>query len=153
MQQSKTFLSEAEFLEFERKSEGKTMPFVWNQFANKRTGKHSLHLLRYFSDLRQTRIFRWPIWYCINPTLIIEILSSSTANYDKGTKFELYRDIPSLKEYLTVDSTKVHIEQFVKNDNSTWTLQESKSISDSFTMAHIDVSVSVADWYDGIEFK
>src|SRR6476660_8159255 len=48
----------------------------------------------------------------LNPSVIIEVLSSSTKNYDRGEKFKLYRDIPSLKEYILVDSASVHIEAF-----------------------------------------
>ncbi len=89
----------------------------------------------------------------LNPTLIIEILSASTAGYDKGIKFELYREIPSLKEYIAIDSTKIHIEQFINNDNKTWTLQEYKSSEISFVIACINMPVLVADWYNGVEFK
>ena len=89
----------------------------------------------------------------LNPTLIVEILSPSTANYDKGTKFELYRDIPSLKEYITVDSTKVHVEQFIKNDNQTWTLQEYKTAEASLMLNCIQMPLSVGDCYTGVEFK
>ncbi len=72
----------------------------------------------------------------LNPTLIIEILSASTAGYDKGIKFELYREITSLKEYITIDSTKIHIEQFINNDNKTWTLQEYKNSENSCYCVH-----------------
>ena len=89
----------------------------------------------------------------LNPTLIIEILSPSTASYDKGTKFELYRQIPALKEYITIDSTKIHIEQFVKNDNNTWTLQEFKNLSDSFAIVCIKMPLTVSEWYDGVELN
>ena len=44
----------------------------------------------------------------LNPAVIIEILSLSTANYDRGTKFDLYREIESLKEYNLLDSTTIH---------------------------------------------
>ncbi|HRH60735.1 MAG TPA: Uma2 family endonuclease, partial [Chitinophagaceae bacterium] len=43
----------------------------------------------------------------VNPTVIIEILSKSTRNYDRGDKFKLYRDIPSLREYILIDSTSI----------------------------------------------
>src|SRR6202012_6265077 len=39
-------------------------------------------------------------WNLLNPTVIIEVLSPSTQNYDRGDKFNLYRDIPTLKEYI-----------------------------------------------------
>jgi Uma2 family endonuclease len=46
----------------------------------------------------------------ILPTVIIEILSSSTRNYDHGGKFKLYRDIPSLKEFILIDSESIGVE-------------------------------------------
>jgi Uma2 family endonuclease len=44
--------------------------------------------------------------------VIIEILSPSTKNHDRGEKFKLYRDIPTLKEYILADSESIHIEIF-----------------------------------------
>ena len=46
----------------------------------------------------------------LNPAVIIEVLSPSTRNYDRGEKFKLYRDILTLKEYILVDSESIHIE-------------------------------------------
>jgi Uma2 family endonuclease len=89
----------------------------------------------------------------LNPILIIEILSVSTAGYYKGMKFELYREIPSLKEYITVDSIKIHIEQFISNNNKTWTLQEYKNPEISFDIPCINMLVTIADWYNGVELK
>ncbi len=54
-----------------------------------------------------------------NPFVIIEILSPSTKDYDCGTKFNLYRSIPCLQEYILVDSNSVAIQIFTRNkDNS-----------------------------------
>ena len=51
----------------------------------------------------------------IGPIALIEILSKSTKNYDRGEKFKLYRDIPTLKEYILVDSETILIEAFRLN--------------------------------------
>ena len=51
-------------------------------------------------------------WNLLNPTVIIEVLSPSTRNYDRGDKFNLYRDIPTLKEYILVDSQTISIAAF-----------------------------------------
>ncbi len=48
----------------------------------------------------------------IHPTLLIEILSPSTKEYDRGGKFKLYRDIPTLREYILVDALSINIEAF-----------------------------------------
>jgi Uma2 family endonuclease len=54
----------------------------------------------------------------LNPTVIIEVLSKSTKSYDRGDKFKLYRDIPTLNEYILVDSLSVFIEDFRLNKNN-----------------------------------
>jgi Uma2 family endonuclease len=49
-----------------------------------------------------------------NPVLVIEVLSPSTADYDRGTKFMLYRSIPDLQHYVLVDSQHHHVEKIRK---------------------------------------
>lgn len=51
----------------------------------------------------------------IEPTALVEILSPSTRDYDRGGKFKLYRDIPTLKEYILVDSQNINVEAFRLN--------------------------------------
>src|SRR6185437_7975906 len=58
----------------------------------------------------------------LNPAVIIEVLSKSKKNYDRGEKFKLYRDIPTLKEYVLVDSETIHVEVFRLNENNRWEL-------------------------------
>ena len=88
-----------------------------------------------------------------NPTVIFEILSKSTRNYDKGEKFTLYRDIESLKEYILIDSEKIMVEKFTKNSDNSWTLTEFTAINDRFEMKSIDVTLMLSDIYDGVHFK
>ena len=56
----------------------------------------------------------------VNPTLLIEVLSESTEAFDRGDKFESYRKIKSLKEYILISSTKRKIEQFYCNEQDNW---------------------------------
>lgn len=87
----------------------------------------------------------------INPTLIIEVLSASTKDYDRGTKFMLYRDIPSLKEYIVIDSTgNVHLEKWYKNEEGLWILNEYKSSEDSVSLQSLEIDLSMADIYRGV---
>lgn len=51
-------------------------------------------------------------WNILNLTVLSEILSPSTKNYDRGEKFKLYRDIPTLKEYILIDSEKYILKHF-----------------------------------------
>jgi Uma2 family endonuclease len=86
----------------------------------------------------------------VQPTVIIEILSPSTKNYDRGEKFKLYRDIPTLKEYILVDSLSINIEAFRINAGGFWELEEYKSVSDEIKLNSIDIALAVADIYVGV---
>jgi Uma2 family endonuclease len=57
-----------------------------------------------------------------HPTLIVEVLSESTAAYDRGLKFELYRGLDSLREYLLVEPERRHADLFRRAENGMWTL-------------------------------
>lgn len=64
----------------------------------------------------------------VNPTVIIEILSPSTKNYDRGGMFTLYRAIPTLREYILVDTDSIFIEAHRINKSNHWELEDIKGI-------------------------
>ena len=82
------------------------------------------------------------------PTAIIEILSPSTKNYDRGVKFMLYRAIPTLKHYILVDATSVHIEHFAINREGLWQLQEYNSLSENINILSLDIALLLDDVYE-----
>jgi Uma2 family endonuclease len=88
-----------------------------------------------------------------NPSLIFEILSPSTADYDKGLKFELYRALESFKEYVLIDPSKIHLTHYQKNADGSWLMKEYKSMNDTLTLGFIEMPLSLKDCYDGIDFK
>lgn len=88
-------------------------------------------------------------WNILNPTVIVEILSPSTRDYDRGQKFKLYRDIPSLKEYILIDSEFINVEVFFLNEEGHWELREYQSIDDSFTLNSIQVKLELKEIYEG----
>jgi Uma2 family endonuclease len=59
-------------------------------------------------------------WNITNPSIVIEVLSPSTKNYNRGDKFMLYRNIPTLREYILVDSLSIHIESWCINEKGNW---------------------------------
>lgn len=59
----------------------------------------------------------------LNPTVLIEVLSPTTEAYDRGKKFELYRSIASLRDYLLVSSTEILVEHFVRQEDGAWLLR------------------------------
>ncbi|HEX7847967.1 MAG TPA: Uma2 family endonuclease [Chitinophagaceae bacterium] len=89
----------------------------------------------------------------LNPAVIIEILSPSTKNYDRGEKFMLYRDIPTLKEYILIDSESMHIEIFRLNETNHWELEEYNSKEEAVLIKTIGEKLSVAEIYDGVKIE
>jgi Uma2 family endonuclease len=88
----------------------------------------------------------------VNPSVIIEILSKSTKDYDRGTKFNLYRSIETLKEYILIDSTSIIVEIYTKQKDNSWNLKEYKQLSDSFHISTIGLTLFLKDVYDDVRF-
>lgn len=86
----------------------------------------------------------------LNPTVIFEVLSPSTAQYDRGEKFGLYRDIVSLKAYVVVHTNAMRIESWHINKGGHWELREYKGPNDVLSIPVIDVTIPVAEVYEGV---
>lgn len=89
----------------------------------------------------------------LNPAVIVEILSPSTQRYDRGEKFMLYRSIPSLKEYILIDSESIQVEHYKRNDDNTWLLQEWKEQTDVLTIATIGLALPLEELYSGVSLE
>jgi|JI10StandDraft_1071094.scaffolds.fasta_scaffold00970_2 Uma2 family endonuclease len=83
-----------------------------------------------------------------DPTVIIEILSESTKDYDRGRKFKLYREIPTLKEYILVDSDLIGVENFRLNTVNHWELEEYKSIDQNLLIASLNIAIPLREIYE-----
>lgn len=89
----------------------------------------------------------------LNPTLIVEVMSPLSSDYDRGTKFSHYRALPSLKEYALVDSERVGVEVFTKQPNGKWLLSEYKSLSESAALESVDCALSLAEIYEKTDIQ
>ena len=88
----------------------------------------------------------------LNPTVIVEVLSKSTSAYDRGEKFHFYRSIPSLKEYVLIDSSSIAAEVFRKSDEGVWFLaSEAYNISEAIELGSIDLKLNLTDIYADTE--
>jgi Uma2 family endonuclease len=86
----------------------------------------------------------------LNPAIIFEVLSPSTKSYDRGEKFSLYRDIPTLREYVLVDSESVKVEAHFINEKGLWALKEYENLDAVLEIPTIQVSVPLSDIYSGL---
>jgi Uma2 family endonuclease len=82
----------------------------------------------------------------LNPTIIIEVLSASTENYDTGIKFRLYRSLPSLQHYITVSSMEYAADVFTR-DGENWILSTAKGLDGSLHLSAIDYTMQLKDIY------
>jgi Uma2 family endonuclease len=89
----------------------------------------------------------------INPLLIVEVLSESTQDYDKGGKFDAYRTIPSFKEYVLVDQYAQRIERYVKTGAKKWEFQEFDESDTVLQFVTLDLEIVIADLYDKVTFE
>ena len=91
-------------------------------------------------------------WNILNPSVIIEVLSPGTKDYDRGGKFKLYRDIPTLKEFILVDTETVNIEAFRINDSGYWELEEYKKPDTVLLIKTVGVAIPIEEIYEGIKW-
>lgn len=87
----------------------------------------------------------------LNPLVIIEVLSKSTASYDRGEKFEHYRRLDSLREYLLIAQDRRHVEHYVRQPDDRWLLSETTS-EDTIHLPSIECVLSLAEVYDKVDF-
>ena len=88
----------------------------------------------------------------LNPTLIVEVLSESTEAYDRGQKFEHYRRLDSLAEYLLVAQDKAKIEHFTRQPDG-WLLTEAKGLDRVLSLPSIGCELRLAEVYDLVEVE
>ena len=87
-----------------------------------------------------------------NPLVIVEVLSDSTKDYDRGGKFLAYRSIPEFREYILIDQYSYHIEQFAKNSNGKWVLTEYDSEESVLTLESVEFQMPLTEIYERINF-
>jgi Uma2 family endonuclease len=88
-----------------------------------------------------------------NPLVIVEVLSNSTKDYDRGGKFLAYRSIPEFREYILIDQYSYHIEQFAKNSNGKWVLTEYDSEESVLILESVEFQMPLREVYKRINFE
>ena len=89
----------------------------------------------------------------LNPQIIFEVLSPTTEAYDRGQKFNHYRQIPTLKEYVLVSQDRPMIERYIRQSDVSWNLTDFKPPQESFELLSVAASVKIADVYRSVQFQ
>ena len=88
----------------------------------------------------------------LNPTVIVEVLSPSTADYDRQGKFRIYRTIESFREYLLVEQDEPFVERYSKKAEG-WLLRDFNSLEQSIFLESVNIELPMAEIYCGVVFE
>ena len=86
------------------------------------------------------------------PCLIVEVLSDTTEAFDRGDKFEDYRHLESLQEYVLVSQTRKRVECFRRNVEGQWVLYPYRE-TDEIYLASVDFRCAIADVYEDVDLS
>jgi Uma2 family endonuclease len=89
----------------------------------------------------------------LNPIVIVEVLSKGTKNYDRASKFDAYRTIANFQEYVLIDQTRIHVEQFSKTGKKQWSFCEYDESDEAIALAKVPFQISLADLYHKVQLN
>jgi len=89
----------------------------------------------------------------LNPTVLIEVLSPSSEAYDRGGKFEHYRKLSSVTEYVLISQEKPHVEHYVRQPDNQWLLSEASGLSDTIQLPSINCILALSEVYEKVEIE
>jgi len=88
----------------------------------------------------------------LNPTLIVEVLSPSTEAFDRGLKFEHYKSIDSVSEYLLVSSDRISATLYRRQSNGTWLLMIATTLDSSIELESCGCRLALSEMYEKVSF-
>ena len=86
----------------------------------------------------------------IDPTAIVEVLSTSTEKYDRGSKFRHYQQIPTLTEYILVSQDEPVCERFIRQADGSWAFVSFVGLTATLTFTSVSTRIPLADVYAGL---
>ncbi|HEX5084487.1 MAG TPA: Uma2 family endonuclease [Blastocatellia bacterium] len=88
----------------------------------------------------------------LNPTVLVEVLSTTTEDLDRVAKAEEYRSIPSLQEYLFIAQDRCHVEHYVRQAANQWLFTEFNNPQDTIFLPSINCELALTEVYDKVEW-
>jgi Uma2 family endonuclease len=88
----------------------------------------------------------------LNPTVLFEVLSPSTEQYDRGFKAVQYRQLASLRELVLIASQRPFVEHYARQPDGSWRLEEQSELTQPLTLPSCGVTLTLADIYQRVEF-
>jgi Uma2 family endonuclease len=88
----------------------------------------------------------------LNPKVLVEVLSPSTADYDRGGKFTHYRPLTSLQEYVLISQDRPLVEHYVRQGQDEWLLTDQRSLQDTVILPSIQCQLPLSEIYLKVQF-
>jgi len=98
---------------------------------------------------RQSKSFKHSV---VNPTVLFEVLSPSTERYDRVTKFDQYRKLESLREYVLISQESMSVDLY-RLENGHWTFYPMRGADALLSLASADIEIPLSDIYRGVNFE
>lgn len=89
----------------------------------------------------------------LNPTLIVEVLSPSTERYDRGEKFQHYRALTSLQEYVLISQHSPRIERYLRQPDDQWLLTDAVGLEATIELPSISCTLRLSEVYEKVSFE
>jgi Uma2 family endonuclease len=86
----------------------------------------------------------------VNPVVLVEVLSDSTRDYDRGEKFDLYASITTFRDHLLIEPARVHVEHRSREAHGEWTSVVKESIDDRVSLTSVSIVLPLARIYENI---
>ena len=88
-----------------------------------------------------------------NPQVIIEVLSKSTQDYNRGDKFKFYRSLNSFEEYILIDQYRFYATQYFKQGDGKWIFNDYKGEESVLKLASDEFEISFQNLYERVDFE
>jgi Uma2 family endonuclease len=89
----------------------------------------------------------------VNPVLIVEVLSPSTAAYDLVEKFTAYQSIETFREYLVISQERPHVIQHLRQGHRRWLRIETEGLESELTLESLNVTLPLGEIYERVTFQ
>lgn len=89
----------------------------------------------------------------MNPIVIVEVPSDSSEAYDRGRKFEHYKTIESLQEYVLAAQDRAHVDHFARQPDGRWLLASATGLEESLELPSLGCSIPLSEIYSGVSLK
>jgi len=87
----------------------------------------------------------------LNPKVVVEVLSQSTERWDRGRKFQNYKTIPSLEQYLLISSDNVFLDLYTRQPSGDWLLSSFDQLDQTVELQSVGCRLPVAELYQGVD--